>query len=149
LEEFVAVTALDEYIIAFRTLVLDGGFDLFYIVEFAEGTVDVLEVVTHEPYFIVMGGFQITDYLPMFLIAFGAKFTHLSQNGHFPVSLNQTEIVEGSLHGSGIGVIGIYNKMVPFCNGHLRAVVRWHIILQGCTDLLAVNAEVDTYGDSS
>ena len=85
----------------------------------------------------------------MFLIAFGAKFAHLSQNGHFPVCLNQSEIVEGSLHGSGIGIIGIYDEMVPFCNGHLGTIVRWHIIFQGCTYLLTVNTEVDTYGDSS
>ena len=58
LEELVAVRAFDEDVEALWTVGSDGGFHLFDIVELAEGTGDIAEVVAHEPHVIVAGRFQ-------------------------------------------------------------------------------------------
>ena len=96
----------------------------------------------------------------MFLIALFAQFTHLSDDGHLlwlirpPLppptqegNVDLTEIVEGSAHRGGVGVVGIDDEVVLLGDGHLRAVVRGNVFFQSCTDLLAVHAEVDAYGD--
>jgi len=42
LEEFIAVAALDEDVVALRTMLFDCGFDFLCVVEFPEWTRDVL-----------------------------------------------------------------------------------------------------------
>ena len=83
----------------------------------------------------------------MFLVALIAQFAHLSDDGHLVFGLDEAEVVEGSMHRGWVGIIGIHNQVVLLSNGHLTAVVRWDIILEGLTDLLAFHTEVDTYGD--
>ena len=83
----------------------------------------------------------------MLLVAFFAQLAHLSQDGHLLVGLNQTEVVEGGMHGRGVGVVGIDDEVVLFRHRHLTAVVRRRVLLKGGTDLLAVHAEVDAHGD--
>ena len=55
MEEFVAVAALDEDIVALRTVVGNGGLHFLDVVELAEGTRNVAEVIAHEPYLVIAG----------------------------------------------------------------------------------------------
>ena len=61
LEEFVAVAALDENVIALRTFFLNSSLYLLHIVEFPESTGDIEEIVAYEPHFIIARRFQIVN----------------------------------------------------------------------------------------
>ena len=102
---------------------LDGGFHLFHVMELLEGARNLLEVVAYKPYLIVAGLFQITHNLTVLFVTLITQLTHLPENGHLPVGLNQTEVLQGCLHRGGIGVVGIYNEVVLLCDGHLTPVV--------------------------
>ena len=83
----------------------------------------------------------------MFLITLIAQLAHLSDDGHLVFGLDEAEVVEGSVHRGGVGVVGIDDEVVLLGDGHLRAVVRGNVFFQSRTDLLAVHAKVDAYGD--
>ena len=55
MEEFIAVAALDEDIVALRAIAGDGSLHFLDIVELAEGTGNVAEVIAHEPYLVIAG----------------------------------------------------------------------------------------------
>ena len=146
LEEAVAVAAFDEDVEAFGAVGGDGGFYFFDIVELAEGTGDVAEVVAYEPYLVVAGSFEIAYQLAVLLVAFLTQLAHLPEDDHLAGSLDEGEIVERSLHRGGVGVVGVDDEVVLLSDGHLRTVVRGCVFLKGGTYLLAVHAKVDAYG---
>ena len=117
--------------------------------ELAEGTIYVLEVVTNEPNVVITSRLQTINQHAMFLIAFLAQLAHLSEDGHLLVSLDKTEVVEGSMHRGWVGIIGIHNQVVLLSDGHLTAIVCRLVFLKGSTNLLAINAKVDAYSDGS
>ena len=147
MEKFIAIAAFDEDIESLRTVVLDGSLHFLHIMELAEGTIYVLEVVTNEPNVVITSRLQTINQHAMFLIAFLAQLAHLSEDGHLLVSLDKTEVVEGSMHRGGVGVIGIDDEVVLLRFCQLRTVVSGHIAFKGVINLLERNVVDIPYRD--
>ena len=98
LEEFIAIAALDEDVVPLGSMLFNCGFDFLCVVEFPKRTGDVLEIVPHEPYFIIASRFKIAHQQLVLLVAVGAELAHLSYDGHLMVCLHQTEVFKGCLH---------------------------------------------------
>ena len=86
-----------------------------------------------------MGCSQHINYLLVFLFRNIAQLTHLTDDNHLGRYLHQTEIVDGSLHTRGIGIVGIHHQVIMFRHRHLRTIVRRHIVSQGMVYLLERN----------
>ena len=131
---------------ALGTALGDGGLHLLHVIELAVGAIDVLELTAHEPHLVKRAVGQPLDHAHVLLMAAGAQLAHLAQDGHLGRYLHQAEVVECCCHRRRVGIVGVHHQVVVFGLGELRAVVRWHIVLECVAYLLRCDVEVQAHG---
>ena len=79
--------------------------------------------------------------------AVSSQFAHVAQDDHLAGHVHHAEVGQGSLHGGGVGVVGIHDKAVTARIAELAAAVGGNVGSQGFVNIRSRHSEVESHGD--